>query len=40
MKTKHNKHMTDCIGAVYTENNVKLLWSIRPSAIYGENKRE
>ena len=29
--------MTDCIGALYAENKIELLWSIEWGAIYDEN---
>ena len=34
MKTRHNNDMTDCIGAVYTENEIDLLWMIGLGAIW------
>ena len=34
MKTRHNNDMTDCIGAVYAENEIDLLWTIGLGAIW------
>ena len=37
MKTRQDHHMTDCIDAVYVENDIKLSWSIGSGANCDEN---
>ena len=37
MKTKQDTDVTDRIGAVYTKNNIELLWTIWSSADYDKN---
>ena len=37
MKTRHDKDVTNRIGAVYVENDIELSWLIRLGAIYDEN---
>ena len=38
MKFKQKNNVTDCIGAVYVENEIELSWSIEPSVICDENQ--
>ena len=38
MKTWHNNDMTKCLGGVYTENDIELLWLIKPGTGYDENE--
>ena len=35
--TRQDNNVIDCIGAIYAKNETKLSWSIKSSAIYGEN---
>ena len=37
-KTRQDNNMTDRIGAMYTENNTKLLWLIGSSSNCDENQ--
>ena len=37
MKTKEDNDVTNCIGVVYAESKIELLWPIRPGAICDEN---
>ena len=37
IKTREDNNVTDHTGAVYVENDIKLSWSIRSSAICDEN---
>ena len=37
MKTKQDNDMTNCIGAVYVENNIELSWLIRSGTVCDEN---
>ena len=38
MKTSQDKHMTDCIGAVYAEKEIEQLLPIGPSLVCNENQ--
>ena len=37
MKTKHNNDVTDCIYAIYAENEIELSWLVGPGAVYDRN---
>ena len=36
MKPRQDNNVVDCIGAFYVKNDIELLWSIRPGAVYEE----
>ena len=38
IETRKNNNVTEHTSAIYIENNIKLLWSIRPGVVYDENK--
>ena len=40
MKTRQDNDMVDCIGAIYAENKIKLLWLIGLGTIYAKIKTE
>ena len=39
-KTRQNNDTTNRIGAVYTENEIKMLWLIGPGVVCDENQAE
>ena len=38
MKTRYDNYVIDCTNMVYAENETELLWSIKLSMVYDENK--
>lgn len=40
MKIKQDNYMTDCTDAVYVENDIELLWSIRLGIVCDETKED
>ena len=39
MKTRQDNNVIDRISAIYAKNDNDLLWPIKPSVVYDENKR-